>query len=397
MCGDGDEGAAFVFLGSAIGHRERQPRDCRGAARVGLRTRRCSAQRGLAGDVNGDGYADVIVGAPLTTTAQTDGGAAFVFLGGASGIGHHTFQTADSPDRVATRAVRRWAFSVASAGDVNGDGYCGRDRGCLSLRRGPDQRGAAFVFLGERDRNRRRQPACHSATTPYSSSRTRRGAVFGEQRGLGRRRERRRLRRRDRGRDALRRGQRPTRARRSCSSAARQGIANRNPAHGRYAARVEPGRGLRGVVGVRPKRRIGRRRERRRLRRRDRRGAFYDDGDSRRGRARSSSSGSASGIADGNPRRPPPSSSRTRSTRTSGASVASAGDVNGDGYGDVIAGRARVRRRTTDEGAAFVFHRAVRRGSRTARRPRWPHVSQGAQSLQAFVAARLVGHVRRGT
>ena len=39
-----------------------------------------------AGDVNGDGFADVIVGAPLYDAGQTDEGAAFVFLGSAAGI-----------------------------------------------------------------------------------------------------------------------------------------------------------------------------------------------------------------------------------------------------------------------------------------------------------------------
>jgi hypothetical protein len=36
--------------------------------------------------VNGDGYSDVIVGAPLYDAGQRDEGAAFVFLGTASGI-----------------------------------------------------------------------------------------------------------------------------------------------------------------------------------------------------------------------------------------------------------------------------------------------------------------------
>ena len=39
-----------------------------------------------AGDVNGDGYADVIVGADRYNAGQTNEGAAFVFLGSAAGI-----------------------------------------------------------------------------------------------------------------------------------------------------------------------------------------------------------------------------------------------------------------------------------------------------------------------
>ena len=40
---------------------------------------------GTAGDVNGDGYADVIVGAPLYDNGQTDEGRAFVYYGNAAG------------------------------------------------------------------------------------------------------------------------------------------------------------------------------------------------------------------------------------------------------------------------------------------------------------------------
>ncbi|MFN7950594.1 MAG: FG-GAP-like repeat-containing protein [bacterium] len=64
-----------------------------------------------AGDVNGDGYADVLVGTPLGTPR------AFLFLGSAAGLGA-------TPAWTATGAVgERFGHAVASAGDVNGDGF----------------------------------------------------------------------------------------------------------------------------------------------------------------------------------------------------------------------------------------------------------------------------------
>ena len=65
-----------------------------------------------AGDVNGDGYDDVIIGAPFYGT----GGAAFVFHGSASGL-------SATPNWIGTgdKSGIMFGYSVAS-GDVNGDG-----------------------------------------------------------------------------------------------------------------------------------------------------------------------------------------------------------------------------------------------------------------------------------
>ncbi len=53
-----------------------------------------------AGDVNGDGYADVIVGAPDYDGGEPSEGAAFVFLGSASGIADGSRPSADCAARV---------------------------------------------------------------------------------------------------------------------------------------------------------------------------------------------------------------------------------------------------------------------------------------------------------
>ena len=75
-----------------------------------------------AGDVNGDGYADVIVGAFGYDSGETDEGAAFVFLGSAAGVASGNPATAAAMLQ-ANQANANLGTSVAGAGDVNGDGY----------------------------------------------------------------------------------------------------------------------------------------------------------------------------------------------------------------------------------------------------------------------------------
>ncbi|MCK6527766.1 FG-GAP-like repeat-containing protein [Myxococcota bacterium] len=96
-----------------------------------------------AGDVNGDGYADVVVGAPYWNGALTSEGAAFLYLGSATGL-------STSPDWIA-EGGQQYAFfgkSVASAGDVNGDGYDDVVVGAPNWTEDLSDEGAAFLFLG---------------------------------------------------------------------------------------------------------------------------------------------------------------------------------------------------------------------------------------------------------
>ena len=96
------------------------------------------------GDVNGDGFADFAVGAPSFDNGQTNEGAVYVFHGSAAGPG--TLPALILEGQVAGSAFGQ---SLAGAGDVNGDGFDDLVVGAPSFDAafGEDE-GAAYVFRG---------------------------------------------------------------------------------------------------------------------------------------------------------------------------------------------------------------------------------------------------------
>jgi hypothetical protein len=113
-----DEGNAFVYYGSASGIPTTP------SVTLDNPANQASGWFGFsvasAGDVNGDGYSDVIVGALYQDAGATDEGNAFVYYGSASGIPTTPSVTLDNPENQENGYFGR---SVASAGDVNGDGF----------------------------------------------------------------------------------------------------------------------------------------------------------------------------------------------------------------------------------------------------------------------------------
>jgi len=97
-----------------------------------------------AGDVNGDGYADVIVGAPMWSMAFARG-LARVYLGSPAGLALTPAWEFTDPGGGATFNL---GSAVATAGDVNGDGFSDVLVGAHAYANGQSREGRALVFHG---------------------------------------------------------------------------------------------------------------------------------------------------------------------------------------------------------------------------------------------------------
>src|SRR5438046_1890180 len=73
---------------------------------------------GRAGDVNGDGFGDVIIGANSYTAGEPKEGRSYVYDGSPTGLSPTPNWRADGHQR---RAL--FGDAVGTAGDVNGDGF----------------------------------------------------------------------------------------------------------------------------------------------------------------------------------------------------------------------------------------------------------------------------------
>jgi hypothetical protein len=98
-----------------------------------------------AGDVNGDGVPDIVVGAPSYDGIQAFAGRAYVFYGPFDGN-----RSADDADAVisAVNFGDNLGFSVASAGDTNGDGIDDLLVGARGSDANGIQSGQAYLFRG---------------------------------------------------------------------------------------------------------------------------------------------------------------------------------------------------------------------------------------------------------
>jgi len=137
--GQSFEGAVFVFHGSAAG----LPASPNWTFEGNQVNAFCGQSAYPAGDVNGDGYADVIVGAYGYDNTLTDEGRAWIFHGSASGL-HSTAAWIVNGGQ----ASCSYGIAVGPAGDVNGDGYSDVCVGASGYDNGQTNEGMVSVYHG---------------------------------------------------------------------------------------------------------------------------------------------------------------------------------------------------------------------------------------------------------
>ncbi|MBK6877606.1 MAG: FG-GAP repeat protein [Ignavibacteria bacterium] len=219
-----------------------------------------------AGDVNGDGYSDVIVGACLYDNPENKEGKAFVYHGSSSGLSTSPAWTYESDQPGA-----EFGLWVSTAGDVNGDGYSDVISTAWYYDDEEFDEGKAFLFHG----------SASGLSVPISW--TADGDQSGSQLGI------------------------------SVSTA---GDVN--------------GDGYSDVI-------IG--------------ANTYDNGETDEGRAYVYIGSSAGLLAS-----PSWFAESNQAFSSFGARVSTAGDVNGDGYSDVMASAIKFDNGETDEGKVFLYY-----------------------------------------
>lgn len=137
-----ESGAVYVVFGPVSGALSLADAD---AALYGASPGDQAGVSAAAGDTDGDGVLDLLMGAPFDDTATSDAGAAPLFLGPIRGV-----KSADEADALlmGVKAGDRAGFAVALPGDYDGDGVGDLWVGADQTDEGGSSAGSAVMFFG---------------------------------------------------------------------------------------------------------------------------------------------------------------------------------------------------------------------------------------------------------
>ena len=137
--GVGNEGRIYIYHGSATGINTTPDRIIDGN-QSGGNLGSCVSK---AGDLNNDGFDDVIASAWVYESGQFDEGRVYVYLGSATGIPATAIANMDGNQNWA-----HFGTSVANAGDVDGDGFDDIVVGFELFDNGQDDEGKLVFYYG---------------------------------------------------------------------------------------------------------------------------------------------------------------------------------------------------------------------------------------------------------
>ncbi len=140
-------GQTYMLFGNDLGFSQNMDLASSDASFFGSST---SSQAGRyvcsAGDVNGDGFDDFLIGAPDDPTVAIQAGKVYLYLGKSSGWGMDTSDSTATTRFLGETNNQFIGYSLSGGGDVNGDGYDDFLIGSLSAI---SNNAKAYLFFGK--------------------------------------------------------------------------------------------------------------------------------------------------------------------------------------------------------------------------------------------------------
>jgi hypothetical protein len=137
-----NEGAAFLYLGSKTGTVFMSSWQAYG----NITNANFFSSAAALGDVNGDGYGDVAIGAPRISANGRESGRVYIYFGSPQGLQREPGWSADG-----LAAQMHFGASITRVGDINGDGLADFVVGAPGKGGDSTRPGSVYLYLGSRN------------------------------------------------------------------------------------------------------------------------------------------------------------------------------------------------------------------------------------------------------